>query len=159
MLIWFLLKMQYFKSNQMKCFFRLRSNFCSNISQNSNGRIPFFLSHIVNKLQHMDTHFIELLSMDSSELAEKTAIRLTKQRFSCPFCNSVKYTQLRYLKTHIKECGLTFFCHIYKLNFKQKRTHKQHMRLKHPSYVDHKLIANSSAVFIQRIITFNVEIV
>lgn len=77
----------------------------------------------------------ELLSMENAQLVEKTCIQLKngEQRFSCPLCKSVKYTQLRYLKSHIKECGLTFLCHICKLSYKQKRTFMHHMRLKHPS--------------------------
>lgn len=83
----------------------------------------------------MDAQSEFLLSMNRTDFAEMTAIQLANgdQRFSCPLCKSVKYTQMRYLKAHIKECGLTFSCQICQQNFKQKRTYTQHLRSKHSS--------------------------
>lgn len=83
----------------------------------------------------LDYDTIKLLAMDNVQLAEMSSIQLSngEQRYSCPLCKSVKYTQVRYLKAHIKECGLMFLCHICKLRYKQKRTFMQHVRSKHPS--------------------------
>lgn len=94
-----------------------------------------FFCFVVETPNDLDHDIIALLSMENAQLADKTSIQLTngEQRFSCPLCKSVKYTQLRYLKTHIKECGRTFLCHICKLSYKQKRTFMQHMRSKHSS--------------------------
>lgn len=51
-------------------------------------------------------------------------------RFYCPHCN-VKYTKLKYLKTHMKNCGQTFNCKFCERDYKQKRTWMLHMRTKH----------------------------
>lgn len=51
-------------------------------------------------------------------------------RFYCPVCN-VKYTKLKYLKTHMKNCGQTFHCIICNRDYKQKRTYMLHLRTKH----------------------------
>lgn len=85
--------------------------------------------------RELDIGTIKLLAMDNVQLAEMSSIQLIngEQRFSCPLCKSVKYTQVRYLKTHIKQCGFMFVCHICQLRYKQKRTFMQHVRTKHPS--------------------------
>lgn len=71
--------------------------------------------------------------MDNSELAARTSIKLMngERRFGCPLCKSVKYTQLRYLKVHIKECNMVFQCKICPRSYTQKRTFMNHMRSKH----------------------------
>ena len=51
-------------------------------------------------------------------------------RFFCPTCN-VKYTKFKYLKTHMKHCGLPFKCEFCKQVYKQKRTYSLHLKTKH----------------------------
>lgn len=62
------------------------------------------------------------------------------ERFYCPHCN-VKYTKPKYLKTHLKLCGLTFRCDYCLRDYKQKRTWVLHMRTKH--FVDWRSIADA----------------
>lgn len=70
------------------------------------------------------------------------ATYMTKaQRFFCPSCN-VKYTKLKYLKTHLKSCGQTFQCENCPAVYKQKRSLVVHMKKSHSltmcdSYVDY----------------------
>lgn len=52
------------------------------------------------------------------------------ERFYCPHCN-VRYTKVKYLKTHMKHCGQTFHCEYCERDYKQKRTWVLHMRTKH----------------------------
>lgn len=52
------------------------------------------------------------------------------QRFFCPSCN-VKYTKLKYLKTHLKSCGQTFQCESCPAIYKQKRSLVVHMKKSH----------------------------
>lgn len=52
------------------------------------------------------------------------------QRFFCPSCN-VKYTKLKYLKTHLKSCGLTFQCENCPAIYKQKRSLVVHIKKSH----------------------------
>lgn len=65
------------------------------------------------------------ISEDEDELET-----LVSERFYCPQCN-VKYTKKKYLKTHMKCCGLSFHCEICQRNYKQKRSWVVHMRAKH----------------------------
>lgn len=76
---------------------------------------------------------ITLLTMNAKCLTEETCYRLPngEQRFICPLCQSVKYIQLRQLKSHIKECGSIFKCCICNQIYKQKRSLKQHIKRKH----------------------------
>lgn len=56
------------------------------------------------------------------------------ERFHCPHCN-VKYTKLKYLKTHMKLwCGQTFRCALCHIVYKQKRTFVLHMKQKHGNF-------------------------
>lgn len=74
-----------------------------------------------------------LLLMDNALLAVHTLFsnNYGEERFRCPLCCNVQYTQVRFLRSHIKECGQLFFCEICKQNYKQKRTFNNHMRIKH----------------------------
>lgn len=71
--------------------------------------------------------------MDNALLAAQTLFVNSngEDRFRCPLCCNVQYTQVRYLRSHVKECGQRFFCEICQQGYKQKRTYKNHMRLKH----------------------------
>lgn len=110
-------------------------NFIRNLSMSVVNALPM-ATHLICKFAFIFCFVvINLRYLENAQLAERTSIQLTngEQRFSCPLCKSVKYTQVRYLKTHIKDCGRIFLCHICKLSYKQKRTFMQHMRSKHPS--------------------------
>lgn len=74
-----------------------------------------------------------LLSMDNALLAAHTLFLNSngEERFRCPLCSSVQYTQVRYLRSHVKECGLRFYCELCQQVYRQKRTYKNHMRSKH----------------------------
>lgn len=71
--------------------------------------------------------------MDNVKLADETRFLTSngEERFYCPMCRNVRYTHVRYLKSHIKECGQQFECHLCKNNYKQKRTYVSHLRTKH----------------------------
>lgn len=72
--------------------------------------------------------------MDNVKLAEQTRFPVNgngEERFYCPLCRNVRYTHVRYLKSHIKECGKPFVCPLCKNNYKQKRTYVSHLRSKH----------------------------
>lgn len=71
--------------------------------------------------------------MDNVRLAEQTRFLTSngEERFYCPLCRNVRYTHVRYLKSHIKECGQQFVCHLCKNIYKQKRTYVSHLRTKH----------------------------
>lgn len=73
------------------------------------------------------------LKMSNDELARITCFLNGdgEERFFCPNCRNVKYTKVRYLKTHIKQCGQTFYCAKCGVNYKQKRSYDVHMRSKH----------------------------
>lgn len=71
------------------------------------------------------------------------------QRFFCPSCN-VKYTKLKYLKTHLKSCGQTFQCESCPAVYKQKRSLVVHMKKSHSilceseyDYLDDKYVNNT----------------
>lgn len=51
-------------------------------------------------------------------------------RYFCPTC-SVKYTEIKYLKTHMKNCGKKFVCDLCHQTYKQKRTFAMHIKKKH----------------------------
>ncbi|KAG5670096.1 hypothetical protein PVAND_000379 [Polypedilum vanderplanki] len=58
-------------------------------------------------------------------------------RWFCPKCNC-RYIEFKYLKTHLKECGLIYKCSECQQKFKQKRTFAAHMKKKHSSFGDLK---------------------
>ncbi len=60
------------------------------------------------------------------------------QRFFCPSCN-VKYTKLKYLKTHLKSCGQTFQCENCSAVYKQKRSLVVHMKKSHSMLTDSEI--------------------
>lgn len=74
-----------------------------------------------------------LLSMDNAVLAAYTLFvnGHGENRFRCPLCCNVQYTQVRFIRSHIKECGQQFVCEICHHCYKQKRTYQKHMREKH----------------------------
>lgn len=111
------------------------------------SRLIFFL---VIPFIDLDSYSNVLLTMSSTHLAEKTCIQLPngEQRYGCPLCQSVKYTQLRQLKSHIKECGSIFKCYICNHHYKQKRSLKLHLKIKHRKHsnvdsIDEHLLTNS----------------
>lgn len=64
------------------------------------------------------------------------ATYMTKvQRFFCPVCN-VKYTKLKYLKTHLKSCGQVFQCGNCPAIYKQKRSLVVHIKKSHSMLAD-----------------------
>lgn len=73
----------------------------------------------------------EFLSKQSNDDELIKATYMSKvQRFFCPSCN-VKYTKLKYLKTHLKSCGLTFQCEHCTAIYKQKRSLVVHVKKSH----------------------------
>lgn len=73
----------------------------------------------------------DFLSKPSSDDELIKATYMSKvQRFFCPSCN-VKYTKLKYLKTHLKSCGQTFQCENCPATYKQKRSLVVHMKKSH----------------------------
>lgn len=75
-----------------------------------------------------DSDFLYKSSNDD-ELIKATYMSKV-QRFFCPACN-VKYTKLKYLKTHLKSCGQTFQCENCPAIYKQKRSLVVHMKKSH----------------------------
>lgn len=73
----------------------------------------------------------EFLSKPSTDDELIKATYMSKvQRFFCPSCN-VKYTKLKYLKTHLKSCGQSFQCESCPAIYKQKRSLVVHMKKSH----------------------------
>lgn len=73
----------------------------------------------------------DFLSRPSSDDDLIKATYMSKvQRFFCPSCN-VKYTKLKYLKTHLKSCGQTFHCELCPAIYKQKRSLVVHIKKSH----------------------------
>lgn len=69
-----------------------------------------------------------------SESTTRRLIETGQIRYFCPQCN-VRYTKFKYLKTHLKDCGIEFKCDTCKSNFKQRRTFVAHMKDKHGQIV------------------------
>lgn len=104
----------------------------------------------------MDAKLIDYSSADESEFLSKQsnddelikATYMSKvQRFFCPSCN-VKYTKLKYLKTHLKSCGQTFQCENCPAIYKQKRSLVVHIKKSHSidseyDYLDDKCLNSS----------------
>lgn len=53
-----------------------------------------------------------------------------ESRYFCPLCG-VRYTKYKYLKSHLKECGIKFNCDLCNQSFKQKRSYALHNKRKH----------------------------
>lgn len=54
-------------------------------------------------------------------------------RFDLTLINTLYFdTELKYLKTHLKECGIIHECSYCHQKFKQKRTFTAHIKKKHP---------------------------
>lgn len=75
-----------------------------------------------------DSDFLSKPSNDDDLI--KATYMSKVQRFFCPACN-VKYTKLKYLKTHLKSCGQTFQCENCPAIYKQKRSLVVHMKKSH----------------------------
>ena len=73
------------------------------------------------------------MALDNAALAEQTRFLNSdgEERFYCPICRNVKYTQVRYLKSHMKLCGQRFHCDICNYDYKQKRSFDLHIKTKH----------------------------
>lgn len=76
-------------------------------------------------------------STESSKILQQTTKGIDfagNERFFCPNC-SVKYTKIKFLKSHMKLCGRKFVCEFCQNSYKQKRSYALHVKQKHANEI------------------------